>query len=267
MLPRDGIDWRVGHRWFPVTALPRLPPSHPRSAPRPWSSSASATAASTSAGRSSTTRCALVAGRGLYRGYHADDLAEIGIAFGLLDMPALADAREPGRGGGPGAPPASGGDHPSGARRRGGRGGRRGARDRRGRRAARSGHGAAGDRCRDVRTRSSGPARTMDRSGSRSLPEPETTSDFRVAIDAERPSTGQGAGLSLWLSRIRTPSRRCGLAPRSRASEPARSGARSRLALTHACATNAVAGIAGVAVRRGCAGEPSRPSIWRSAST
>ncbi len=32
----------------------------------------------------------LVAGRGLYRGYHADDLADIGIAFGLLDMPALA---------------------------------------------------------------------------------------------------------------------------------------------------------------------------------
>ena len=32
----------------------------------------------------------LVAGRGLYHGYHADDLAEIGIAFGLLDMPALA---------------------------------------------------------------------------------------------------------------------------------------------------------------------------------
>jgi hypothetical protein len=32
----------------------------------------------------------LVAGRGLYRGYHADELAEIGVAFGLLDMPALA---------------------------------------------------------------------------------------------------------------------------------------------------------------------------------
>jgi hypothetical protein len=32
----------------------------------------------------------LVAGRGLYHGYHADDLGEIGIAFGLLDMPALA---------------------------------------------------------------------------------------------------------------------------------------------------------------------------------
>jgi len=32
----------------------------------------------------------LVAGRGLYHGFHADDLAEIGIAFGLLDMPALA---------------------------------------------------------------------------------------------------------------------------------------------------------------------------------
>jgi hypothetical protein len=32
----------------------------------------------------------LVAGRGLYHGYHADDLSEIGIAFGLLDMPALA---------------------------------------------------------------------------------------------------------------------------------------------------------------------------------
>ena len=32
----------------------------------------------------------LVAGRGLYHGYHADDLAEIGVAFGLLDMPALA---------------------------------------------------------------------------------------------------------------------------------------------------------------------------------
>jgi hypothetical protein len=31
-----------------------------------------------------------VAGRGLYHGCHADDLAEIGIAFGLLDMPALA---------------------------------------------------------------------------------------------------------------------------------------------------------------------------------
>jgi hypothetical protein len=32
----------------------------------------------------------LVSGRGLYRGYHAEELAEIGIAFGLLDMPALA---------------------------------------------------------------------------------------------------------------------------------------------------------------------------------
>jgi len=32
----------------------------------------------------------LVAGRGLYHGYHADDLGEIEIAFGLLDMPALA---------------------------------------------------------------------------------------------------------------------------------------------------------------------------------
>ena len=32
----------------------------------------------------------MVAGRGLYHGYHAEDLAEIGIAFGLLDMPALA---------------------------------------------------------------------------------------------------------------------------------------------------------------------------------
>ena len=32
----------------------------------------------------------LVAGRGLYRGYHAEELSEIGVAFGLLDMPALA---------------------------------------------------------------------------------------------------------------------------------------------------------------------------------
>ncbi|HEY7970147.1 MAG TPA: hypothetical protein VID95_09135 [Candidatus Limnocylindrales bacterium] len=32
----------------------------------------------------------LVAGRGLYRGFHAEDLSEIGVAFGLLDMPALA---------------------------------------------------------------------------------------------------------------------------------------------------------------------------------
>lgn len=31
-----------------------------------------------------------VAGRGLYRGYGADDLASIGIGFGLFQMPALA---------------------------------------------------------------------------------------------------------------------------------------------------------------------------------
>lgn len=31
-----------------------------------------------------------VAGRGLYRGYDADDLATIGIGFGLFQMPALA---------------------------------------------------------------------------------------------------------------------------------------------------------------------------------
>ena len=31
-----------------------------------------------------------VAGRGLYRGYGADDLATIGIGFGLFQMPALA---------------------------------------------------------------------------------------------------------------------------------------------------------------------------------
>jgi hypothetical protein len=31
-----------------------------------------------------------VAGRGLYRGYSADDLADHGIRFGLFDMPALA---------------------------------------------------------------------------------------------------------------------------------------------------------------------------------
>ncbi len=31
-----------------------------------------------------------VAARGLYRGYGSDDLAGIGIAFGLFDMPALA---------------------------------------------------------------------------------------------------------------------------------------------------------------------------------
>ena len=31
-----------------------------------------------------------VAGRGLFRGYDADDLAGIGIGFSLFDMPALA---------------------------------------------------------------------------------------------------------------------------------------------------------------------------------
>lgn len=31
-----------------------------------------------------------VAGRGLYRGYRADELAAIGIGFGLFQMPALA---------------------------------------------------------------------------------------------------------------------------------------------------------------------------------
>ncbi len=31
-----------------------------------------------------------VAGRGLYRGYGADELAEIGIGFGLFEMPSLA---------------------------------------------------------------------------------------------------------------------------------------------------------------------------------
>lgn len=31
-----------------------------------------------------------VAGRGLYRGYDADDLSQIGIGFGLYQMPALA---------------------------------------------------------------------------------------------------------------------------------------------------------------------------------
>jgi hypothetical protein len=31
-----------------------------------------------------------VAGRGLYRGYGTDDLAELGISFGLFQMPALA---------------------------------------------------------------------------------------------------------------------------------------------------------------------------------
>ena len=31
-----------------------------------------------------------VAGRGLYRGYSADDLAGLGIGFSLFDMPALA---------------------------------------------------------------------------------------------------------------------------------------------------------------------------------
>ena len=31
-----------------------------------------------------------VAGRGLYRGYSADDLANLGIGFGLFEMPALA---------------------------------------------------------------------------------------------------------------------------------------------------------------------------------
>jgi hypothetical protein len=31
-----------------------------------------------------------VAGRGLYRGYGADDLAALGIGFSLYDMPALA---------------------------------------------------------------------------------------------------------------------------------------------------------------------------------
>ena len=31
-----------------------------------------------------------VAGRGLFRGYRADDLAELGIGFSLFDMPALA---------------------------------------------------------------------------------------------------------------------------------------------------------------------------------
>lgn len=31
-----------------------------------------------------------VAGRGLYRGYGAEDLAEIGIGFGLFQMPGLA---------------------------------------------------------------------------------------------------------------------------------------------------------------------------------
>ena len=32
----------------------------------------------------------LVAGRGLYRGFHAEELSGIGVTFGLLDMPALA---------------------------------------------------------------------------------------------------------------------------------------------------------------------------------
>ena len=31
-----------------------------------------------------------VASRGLYRGYASDDLAEIGVGFGLFDMPGLA---------------------------------------------------------------------------------------------------------------------------------------------------------------------------------
>jgi hypothetical protein len=31
-----------------------------------------------------------VAGRGLYRGYSADDLATVGVGFSLFDMPALA---------------------------------------------------------------------------------------------------------------------------------------------------------------------------------
>ena len=39
-----------------------------------------------------------VAGRGLFRGYDADDLAGLGIGFSLFDMPALAvllDASSP----------------------------------------------------------------------------------------------------------------------------------------------------------------------------
>ncbi len=32
-----------------------------------------------------------VAGRGLYRGFSADDLGGIGVGFGLFDMPALAN--------------------------------------------------------------------------------------------------------------------------------------------------------------------------------
>ena len=45
-----------------------------------------------------------VAGRGLFRGYGADDLAALGIGFSLFDMPALAVAGQPGRRRGAGAP-------------------------------------------------------------------------------------------------------------------------------------------------------------------
>ena len=51
---------------------------------KPSSSSGSATSAARWAGRSCMTRCAAVAGRGLFRGWGPDDLAEHGIGFTLV---------------------------------------------------------------------------------------------------------------------------------------------------------------------------------------
>ena len=82
---RPKSERRARHRWIPRTAA-----TGPRQTLRPSSSSGSATSRRRVGWPELYDEMCAVAGRGLFRGYGADDLAGFGIGFSLFDMPALA---------------------------------------------------------------------------------------------------------------------------------------------------------------------------------